>query len=98
MRSQTSELPGLLGHKALHHNKVTRGGDNKILNIISSISSQVEQFKYLRVLFMSQGRMEQEVNWQICAVSAVLRTPHKSVEVNGELSRKAAPSVYQSIY
>ena len=40
----------------------------------SKILPQVEEFKYLRVLFTSNGRMQQEINRQISAVSAVVQT------------------------
>ncbi|TWW67374.1 hypothetical protein D4764_02G0004150 [Takifugu flavidus] len=45
------------------------------------ILPQVEEFKYLGVLFRSEGRMEQEVNRRIGAVSTVMWTLHRSVVV-----------------
>ncbi|KAK0155246.1 Craniofacial development protein 2 [Merluccius polli] len=58
----------------------------------------VEEFKYLGVLFTSEGRMEREIDRRIGAASAVMRTLHGSVVVKRELSRKAKLSIYQSIY
>ena len=49
---------------------------------------QVEEFKYLGVLFTSEGRMEREIDRRIGAASAVMRTLHGSIVVK----------IYQSIY
>ncbi|KAI3373073.1 hypothetical protein L3Q82_006342 [Scortum barcoo] len=58
---------------------------------------QVE-FKYLGVLFTSEGKMEREMDRRIGAASAVLRTLIRSVVVKRELSQKAKLSIYWSIY
>ncbi len=59
---------------------------------------QVEEFKYLGVLFTSEGRMEREIDRRIGAASAVMRSMYRSVVVKKELSRKAKLSIYLSIY
>ena len=59
---------------------------------------QVEEFKYLGILFTSEGRREREIDRRIGAASAVLRTLNRSVVVKRELSRKAKLSIYRSIY
>ncbi len=59
---------------------------------------QVEEFKYLGVLFTSEGRMEREIDRRIGAASAVMRSMYRSVVVKKELSRKAKLSIYRSIY
>uniref|UniRef100_A0A671UNG7 Reverse transcriptase domain-containing protein n=2 Tax=Sparus aurata TaxID=8175 RepID=A0A671UNG7_SPAAU len=59
---------------------------------------QVEEFKYLGVLFTSEGRMEREIDRRIGAAAAVMRSLYRSVVVKRELSRKAKLSIYQSIY
>ena len=59
---------------------------------------QVEVFKYLGVLFMSEGRMDHEINRRICAAAAVMQSLHWSVVVKKELSRKAKLLIYRSIY
>ncbi len=59
---------------------------------------QVEEFKYLGVLFTSEGRMELEIDRRIGAASAVMRSMYRSVVVKKELSRKAKLSIYRSIY
>ncbi|KAK0134372.1 Craniofacial development protein 2 [Merluccius polli] len=68
------------------------------LRVGDEILPQVEEFKYLGVLFMSEERMEREIDRRIGAASAVMRTLHGSVVVKRELSRKANLSIYQSIY
>ncbi|KAK3516631.1 hypothetical protein QTP70_022033 [Hemibagrus guttatus] len=59
---------------------------------------QVEAFKYLGVLFTSEGRMDREIDRRIGAAAAVMRSMYRSVVVKKELSRKAKLSIYQSIY
>ncbi|KAK0141183.1 Craniofacial development protein 2 [Merluccius polli] len=68
------------------------------LRVGDEILPQVEEFKYVGVLFTSGGRMEREIDRRIGAASAVMRTLHRSVVVKRELSRKAKLSIYQSIY
>ena len=52
---------------------------------------QVEEFKYLGVLFISEGRMERETDRQISAAAAVMRSLYGSVMVKRELSRNLWP-------
>ncbi|XP_061892442.1 uncharacterized protein LOC133642332 [Entelurus aequoreus] len=59
---------------------------------------QVEEFKYLGVLFRSGGRVDREIDRRIGAASSVMRTLYRSVVVKKELSRKAKLSIYRSIY
>ncbi|KAK3534172.1 hypothetical protein QTP86_002515 [Hemibagrus guttatus] len=59
---------------------------------------QVEEFKYLGVLFMSEGRMERETDRWIGAAAAVMQSMYWFVVVKKELSRKVKLSIYQSIY
>ena len=68
------------------------------LRVGDEILPQVEEFKYLWVLFTSEGRMEREIDRRIGAASAVMRTLHGSVVVKRELSRKPKLSIYQSIF
>ncbi|TWW57306.1 hypothetical protein D4764_07G0000250 [Takifugu flavidus] len=69
-----------------------------LLRFKEEILPQVEEFKYLGVLFTSEGRMEREIDRQIGAASTVMRTLHWSVVVKRELSRKAKVSIYRSIF
>ncbi|KAK3574089.1 hypothetical protein QTP86_002857 [Hemibagrus guttatus] len=68
------------------------------LQVGGEVLPQVEEFKYLGVLFMSEGRMDREIDRQIGAAAAVMRSMYRSVVVKKELSRKAKLSIYQSIY
>ena len=68
------------------------------LRVGDEILPQVEEFKYLGVLFTSKGRLEREIDRRVGAASAVMRTLHGSVVVKRELSRKAKLSIYQSIF
>ncbi|KAK3538092.1 hypothetical protein QTP70_029181, partial [Hemibagrus guttatus] len=68
------------------------------LQIGGELLPQVEEFKYLGVLFTSEGRMDFEIDRRIGATAAVMRPMYRSVVVKKELSRKAKLSIYQSIY
>ncbi|KAK3531112.1 hypothetical protein QTP70_011064 [Hemibagrus guttatus] len=68
------------------------------LQVGGEVLPQVEQFKYLGVLFTSEGRMDLEIDRRIGAAAAVMRSMYRSVVVKKELSRKAKLSIYQSIY
>ncbi|TWW69469.1 hypothetical protein D4764_18G0002750 [Takifugu flavidus] len=69
-----------------------------LLGIKEEILPQVEEFKYLGVLFTSEGRRERKIDRRIGVASAVLRTLHRSIVVKRELSQKAKLSIYQSIF
>ncbi|KAI3360890.1 hypothetical protein L3Q82_012903, partial [Scortum barcoo] len=68
------------------------------LRVSGEVLPQVEEFKYLGVLFMSEGKMEREIDRRIGAASAVMRSVYRTVVVKKELSRKAKLSIYRSIY
>ncbi|KAK3575619.1 hypothetical protein QTP86_031501, partial [Hemibagrus guttatus] len=68
------------------------------LQVGGEVLPQVEEFKYLGVLFMIEGRMDREIDRRIAAAAAVMRSMYRSVVVKKELSRKAKLSIYQSIY
>ncbi|KAK3524108.1 hypothetical protein QTP70_017990 [Hemibagrus guttatus] len=68
------------------------------LQVGGEVLPQVEEFKYLGVLFTIEGRMDCEIDRQIGAAAAVMRSMYRSVVVKKELSRKAKLSIYQSIY
>ncbi|KAK3539329.1 hypothetical protein QTP70_001214 [Hemibagrus guttatus] len=68
------------------------------LQVGGEVLPLVEEFKYLGVLFTSEGRMDREIDRRIGAVAAVMRSMYRSVVVKKELSRKAKLSIYQSIY
>ncbi|KAK3524784.1 hypothetical protein QTP86_005457 [Hemibagrus guttatus] len=68
------------------------------LQVGGEVLPQVEEFKYLGVLFMSEGRMYREIDRRIGAAAAVIRSMYRSVVMKKELTRKAKLSIYQSIY
>ncbi|KAI3373314.1 hypothetical protein L3Q82_006613 [Scortum barcoo] len=68
------------------------------LQVGGEVLPQVEEFKYLGVLFTSEGKMEREIDRRIGAASAVMRSVYRTIVVKKELSRKAKLSIYQSIY
>ncbi|KAK3537698.1 hypothetical protein QTP70_017904 [Hemibagrus guttatus] len=68
------------------------------LQVGGEVLPQVEEFKYLGVLFTSEGRMDREIDRRIGAAAAVMRSMYRFVVVKKELSRKAKLSIYQSIY
>nr|XP_054588625.1 uncharacterized protein LOC129153273 isoform X2 [Nothobranchius furzeri] len=68
------------------------------LRVGGEVLPQVEEFKYLGVLFTSDGRRDREIDRWIGSASAVMRTLNQSVVVKGELIQKARLSIYRSIY
>ncbi|KAK3542298.1 hypothetical protein QTP86_021960, partial [Hemibagrus guttatus] len=68
------------------------------LQVGGEVLPQVEEFKYLGVLFTSERRMDREIDRWIGAAAAVMRSMYRSVVVKKELSWKAKLSIYQSIY
>ncbi|TWW81825.1 hypothetical protein D4764_01G0016400 [Takifugu flavidus] len=72
MKISTSKSEAMV----LNRKKVER-----LLWVKEEILPQVEEFKYLGVLFTSEGRMEREIDRRIGAASAVMQTLHRSVVV-----------------
>uniref|UniRef100_A0A669BS49 Reverse transcriptase domain-containing protein n=1 Tax=Oreochromis niloticus TaxID=8128 RepID=A0A669BS49_ORENI len=68
------------------------------LRVRDKFLPQVEEFKYLGVLFTSDGRREPEIDRWIGAAAAAMRTLYQSVVVKRELNIKAKLSIYRSIY
>ncbi|KAI3369582.1 hypothetical protein L3Q82_024487 [Scortum barcoo] len=69
------------------------------LQVGGEVLPQVEEFKYLGVLFTSEGKMEREIDRRIGAASAWLcGRCTRTVVVKKELSRKAKLSIYRSVY
>ena len=59
---------------------------------------QVNEFKYLGVLFTSEGTMEQEIGRRIGAAGEVLQSLYRTVVTKRELSQKAKLSIYRSVF
>jgi len=68
------------------------------LRVGNELLPQGKEFKYLGVLFTSEGKMEREMDRRIGAASSVMRALYRSVVVKRELSRKVKLSIYRSIY
>ncbi|TWW62327.1 R2DM Retrovirus-related Pol polyprotein from type II retrotransposable element [Takifugu flavidus] len=60
-----------------------------LLRVGEEVLPQVEEFKYLGILFTSESRMEREIDRRIGVASAVMRALNRSVVVKKELSWKA---------
>uniref|UniRef100_A0A8C6NIQ5 Reverse transcriptase domain-containing protein n=1 Tax=Nothobranchius furzeri TaxID=105023 RepID=A0A8C6NIQ5_NOTFU len=69
-----------------------------LLRVRDEVLPQVEEFKYLGVLFTSEGKLEREIDGRIGAASAVMRALYRSVVVKRELSQKAKLLIYRSIF
>ncbi|TWW74459.1 R2 Retrovirus-related Pol polyprotein from type I retrotransposable element [Takifugu flavidus] len=69
-----------------------------LLRVGEEVLPQVEEFKYLGILFTSEGRMERKIDRRSGAASAVMQVFNRSVMVKKELSRKAKLSIYRLIY
>ncbi|KAK9541149.1 hypothetical protein VZT92_001216 [Zoarces viviparus] len=68
------------------------------LQVWTECLPQAKEFKYLGVLFTSEGKMEREIDRRIGAAAAVKQALHRTVLVKKELSRKAKLSIYHSVY
>uniref|UniRef100_A0A8C6NQ68 Reverse transcriptase domain-containing protein n=1 Tax=Nothobranchius furzeri TaxID=105023 RepID=A0A8C6NQ68_NOTFU len=69
-----------------------------LLRVRDEVLPQGEEFKYLGVLFTSEGKLEREIDRWIGAASAVMRALYRSVVLKKELSQKAKLSIYRWIY
>ncbi|KAI3362441.1 hypothetical protein L3Q82_012244 [Scortum barcoo] len=71
------------------------------LRVGGEVLPQVEEFKYLGVLFTSEGKIEREIDRRIGAASAVMRSVYRTVVVKKRAESKgeaARLSIYRSIY
>ena len=59
---------------------------------------QVEKFKYLGVVFTSDGRQDEELDTRIGKASAVMRALHNLVVMKRELSKKAKLSIFKAVF
>ena len=58
----------------------------------------MEKFKYLGVIFLSDGRQENKLNTHIGKASAVMHQLYQSVALKRELCTKAKLSVFRSVF
>lgn len=68
------------------------------IQVSGSQIRQVEEFKYLGVLFASDGKQDREMDRRINQASAILCELGRMVISNRHLSKKARLSVYKSLY
>ncbi|KAI3352411.1 hypothetical protein L3Q82_005371 [Scortum barcoo] len=73
----------------------TGKGWRALSRVGGEVLPQVEEFKYLGVLFTSEGKMERKIDRRIGAASTVMRSVYWTVVVKKELSRKAKLSIYR---
>jgi len=77
---------------------ISRYLDQCTLNINGIPLKQVEKFRYLGVLFASDGSWDQEIDRRIGAAAGVMRQLYRGVICKRELSNKAKLSVFKSIF
>jgi len=59
---------------------------------------RVEKFKYLGVVFTSDGRQDEKLDTQMDKASAVMRALQYSVVMKLELLKKAKHSVFKTVF
>jgi len=69
-----------------------------ILQVNRNTLQQVKTFKYLWVVFTSDGSRNKEIDTRIGKVNAVLREIYWSVLMKRELSKTAKLSVFKSVF
>lgn len=65
---------------------------------VGELLPQAMDFKYLGVLFTSDGRMEQEKQVVVGMASVVMQELYRTVVAKKDLSRKAMLLIYRSVY
>ncbi|VDP04527.1 unnamed protein product [Soboliphyme baturini] len=68
------------------------------LQIKEEAVEQVEKFKYVGVVFISDGKFEEEIDWRMRVASGVLRESARKVVTKAELRLKAKLSMFKSIF
>ena len=69
-----------------------------LLQVWNEFLPEVKEFKYLGILFSSEGTKEREMGRRIGAAGAVLLSLCHTVVMKRELSQKAKLSIYRSIF
>ncbi len=59
---------------------------------------QVKEFRYLRILFTSEGTMDRETSRRIWTAGAVLRSRYHTIVMKRELSQEAKLLIYRSVF
>jgi len=79
-------------------NCLSRNPDQSSLQGSAASLKQVEKIKYLGVVFMSDGRQDEELDTRMGKASAVMRDLQYSVVMKLELSKKAKFSVFKRVF
>ena len=75
-----------------------RNPDQCALQVNGETLKQVEKFRYLGVVFTSDGRQDEELDTRIGKASAVMRALHYSVVMKRELSKKTKLSIFKAVF
>lgn len=68
------------------------------LQVGVGVAAKAKVFKYLKILFMSGGKMEHRMDRQSGTASAVMRVLYRTIMVERKLSWEAKLLIYQLIY
>ena len=77
---------------------VARSPTDCVLHVSGAQLRQVQEFKYLGIVFTSDGRQEREIDHRINQASAVARELGRMVVSNVKLSREAKLAVFRSLF
>jgi len=77
---------------------LSRNLDQCSLQVSGASLKQVEKFKYLGIIFTSNGRQDEELDTRIGNASAVMRALQYSVVMKQESSKKARLSVFKTVF
>jgi len=77
---------------------LSKNPDQCSLQAIRASLKRVEKFKYLGVVFTSDGRQDEELNTRMGKASTVMRALQNSVVTKRELSIKAKLSVFKTVF
>ena len=69
-----------------------------LLQVGNVFLPQMKEFKYLWVLFTSEGMMGREIDQRVGAAGVALHVLHHMVVTKKELSRKVKLSIYRSVF
>ena len=77
---------------------LSRNPGQCVLQVNGATLKQVEKFKYLGVVFTSDGRQDEELDTRIGKASAVMRALHYSVVMKTRIVLKAKLSTFEAVF
>jgi len=107
IRLYTSPLPQLpvpllssirLHPACLYYYSFSRNPDQCSLQLSGASLKQVEKFKYIGVVFTSDGRQNEKLDTRMGKASAVMRALQYSAVMKRELSKKEKLSVFKTLF